>query len=76
MAILLGLVSAYLIIVSTLNIKNNKKKKLKQTPCPECQGSGQVTYDQNHYMTKINPENMGTHLCPMCGGEKILYEYD
>jgi len=36
--------------------------------CDECNGTGKVTYDENHPIVKIFKFEPGTYDCPMCGG--------
>lgn len=41
--------------------------------CPECDGKGQVVYDENHPIVKNGLGEPGTYTCPMCNGFGDLF---
>ena len=42
--------------------------------CSECNGVGTVTYDANHWIVTNGFGEPGTFQCPICNGDKKLYE--
>ena len=42
--------------------------------CSECSGVGKVTYDANHWIVTRGFAEPGTFQCPICQGDKQLYE--
>lgn len=42
--------------------------------CSECIGVGTVTYDANHWIVVQGFSDAGTYQCPICNGDKKLYE--
>jgi len=45
-----------------------------EVDCSECSGVGTVTYDANHWIVVEGLGEAGTYQCPICNGDKKLYE--
>ena len=42
--------------------------------CSECKGVGKVTYTKDDWIVKNGHGGLGTFQCPICNGDKKLYE--
>ena len=42
--------------------------------CSECGGVGKVTYTKDHWIVTKGFGEPGTFQCPICNGDKKLYE--
>lgn len=50
------------------------KNAWKEVDCSECDGSGSVTYDLDHWIVVNDLGEAGTYTCPICGGGGKLFE--
>ena len=41
--------------------------------CSECNGKGNVTYGEDHWMVLNDLCDPGTYTCPICQGDRQLY---
>ena len=49
-------------------------KMSRLVKCSECDGKGQVVYDENHPLVVNGLAEPGTYTCPMCKGWGDLFE--